>query len=85
MNRQQNRERGCSIQTRYPSGMSRRIFLSLGTGLVLAATSAALPSHAAEMDPARVPFAERSVTTASGTYKYLIYAPVSATKAKSRP
>ncbi|MBC8138564.1 MAG: prolyl oligopeptidase family serine peptidase [Fibrella sp.] len=57
------------------SAMPRRAFLLRGMVLALVATSVVLPAHAAETDPATILFTERTVTTPSGTYKYLIHIP----------
>ncbi len=63
--------------------MKRRTFLL--AGLALAAMLVPSAARAAEMDPAAVPFTERTVTTPGGTYKYLIYAPAKRDRREKPP
>lgn len=66
--------------------MPRRLFLVTGILLTVSALFVALPTaHAAETDPAAVPFTERSVTTPDGTYKYLIHVPTKLDRRKKPP
>lgn len=67
------------------SMMPRRTFLFLGIGLALLTPSIALPAYAADTDPASIPFTERTVMTADGTYKYLIYTPAKLDRRKKPP
>jgi predicted peptidase len=85
MNLPQNRNGDVPHLKQFRPDVPRRTFLLLGIGLALSVTTGTLPTYAAETDPASLSFAERSVTTPDGTYKYLIYAAPKLDRRKKTP